>query len=101
MKVLQGILSESKDFYLDVKKKIEKKLVNLPVGSIKKRKISGREYYYLQYRKNRKIIHKYLGKIMPEAIAKQIRYRNVLKDELKKVNDALKIIRRSEGKKRG
>ena len=50
MKVLKGILSESKEYYLDIKKKIEGKLEKLPCGSIKKRKISGKKYYYLQYR---------------------------------------------------
>lgn len=102
MKVLlQGVLSESREYYLDVKKKIEKRLLNLPNGSIKEREISGKKYYYLQYRENKKIIQKYLGKVRPEAIIKQIKDRNVLKEELKKVNEALMIIRRSEGKKRG
>lgn len=101
MKVLQGILSESKGYYLDVKKKIVKRMVNLPKGSIKEREISGKKYYYLQYRKNKKIIQEYMGKIKPEAIIRQIKDRNILKKELKKVNEALKIIRRSEGKKRG
>lgn len=101
MKVLQGILSESKEYYLDVKKKIEKRLLNLPIGSIKERDISGKRYYYLQFRKDKKVIQKYLGKNKPEAIIRQTRERNVLKRELKKVNEALKIVKRSEGKKRG
>ena len=101
MKVLQGILSESKEYYLDVKKKIEKRLLNLPLGSIKEREISGKRYYYLQFRKDKKVIQKYLGKNKPEEIIRQIRERNVLKRELKKVSEALKIVKRSEGKKRG
>ncbi len=101
MKVLQGILSESKEYYLDVKKKIEKRLLNLPVGSIKEREISGKRYYYLQFRKDKKVIQKYLGKNKPEEIIRQIRERNILRGELKKVNEALKIVKRSEGKKRG
>lgn len=100
MKVLQGILSESKDYYLEAKKKIEEKLINLSRGSIKERKISGQKYYYLQYRKQKKVLQKYLGKNKPESILKQIKERSFLKSELKKVNEALKIIRRSEGRKR-
>ena len=100
MKVLQGILAESKEYYLNLKKGIEKKLLNLPVGSIKEREISGNKYYYLQYRKDKKVIQKYLGKIKPEAIIKQIKERKVLKAELKKVNAALGIVKRSEGRKR-
>lgn len=101
MKVLQGILSESKEYYLGLKKKIEKRLLNLTIGSIKEREISGKRYYYLQFRKDKKVIQKYLGKNKPEAIIRQIRERNVLKVELKKVKGALKIVKRSEGKKRG
>ena len=62
MKVLKGILSESKEYYLDVKKRIQKRLAKLPKGSIKKRNISGKRYYYIQIRKDKKIKHEYLGK---------------------------------------
>ncbi len=101
MKVLQGILSESKEYYLEIRKKIEKRLLILPKGSIKEREISGKKYYYLQYRKGKKIIQRYVGKVKPEAILKQIKERDILKGELKKVNEALKIIIRSEGRKHG
>jgi len=101
MKVLQGILSESKEYYLDARQKIERKLIDLPKGSVKEREIAGKKYYYLQYRKGRKIIQRYIGKVKPEAILKQIKERGLLKEELKKVNEALKIIRRSEGRKHG
>lgn len=100
MSILKGILSESKGHYLNVKKKIEGKLVSLPKGSIKERKISGRKYYYLQYRIGKKIVHKYLGKKRPEEILKQIQERKRLKAELKKIDEALKLLRRTEGKKR-
>ncbi|MDP2922482.1 MAG: hypothetical protein Q8O30_02015 [Candidatus Omnitrophota bacterium] len=99
MNILKGILSEGKEYYLDVKQKIEKKLAVLPRGSIKERKIAGQKYYYLQQRIGKKIIHKYLGKQKPESLIKQIKEREVLKAELKKVNDSLKIIRKSEGRK--
>lgn len=99
MNVLRGILSESKEYYLDVKNRIEKKIANLPKGNIKGRKISGKKYYYLQNRVNEKIVHKYLGKNRPEDIIKQIQQRKVLKAELKKVNEALKILKRSESRK--
>ena len=99
MNVLKGILSESKGYYLDAKNKIEKRLSKLPVGSIKERNISGRKYYYLQQRVGKKIVHKYLGYAKPEDILKQIKERNALKVELKKVNEALRILEKAEGKK--
>jgi hypothetical protein len=100
MKVLKSILSESKTYYLDTKKKIEGKLKSLPKGIVKKREIGGRIYYYLQYREGAKIVQKYIGKAKPEIMLKQIKERKSLKAELKKVIEALKIIRRSEGRKR-
>jgi hypothetical protein len=99
MKVLKGILSESKEYYLDAKEKIAEKLSSLPAGSIKERLISGKKYYYLQQRVRNKIVHKYLGRDRPEDLIKKINERKVLKDELKKINEALGILKRAEGKK--
>ena len=100
MSILKGILSESKEHYLNVKRKIEKKLAALPKGSVKERKISGRKYYYLQYRIGKKVVHKYLGRRSPDEILKHIQERKRLKAELKKVDEALKLLRKTEGKKR-
>ncbi len=99
MKILQGILSESKEYYIDVKRKIVSRLEHLPKGSIKERCISGKNYYYLQYRLGRKIVQKYLGKDRPENLIKQIKERRALQIELKKINEALKMLKRSEGRR--
>jgi len=101
MKVLQGILSESKEYYLQAREKIKRKLDNLPKGSVKERMIAGKKYYYLQQRVGKKVVHKYLGKKKPEEVARQIKERKVLGMELRKVNEALRIIRRSEGRRHG
>jgi len=101
MNVLKGILSESKEYYLDVKQRIEKKISILPQGSIKERLIGGRKYYYIQSRSGKKIVHKYLGKAKPEGLVKQLSERKSLKAELKKVNEALRMLNRTEGRKRG
>ena len=100
MKVLKGILSESEGYYLDVRRKIQKKLAGLPGGSIKEREISGQKYYYLQQRRGDKVVHQYLGKVKSTDLEKQIQMRKALKAELKKVNEALKILKRAKGKKR-
>ncbi len=99
MNVLKDILKESKRHYIEAKNKIEKKLSLLPKGSVKERKISGRKYYYLQYRVGKKIIQKYLGKVKPEKNVQQVRQRRLLKAELSKVVEALKLLKRSEGRK--
>ena len=101
MKVLQGILSESKEYYLEARDKIMKKLANLSQGSVKERMIAGKKYYYLQQRVGKKVVHKYLGKRRPEEVVNQIKERKALSVELRKVNEALKIIKRSEGRRHG
>ena len=99
MNILKGILSESKEYYLTTKDKIAKKLAGLPQGSIKERKIAGKIYYYLQHRIGKKVQHKYLGKNEPVDLLKQINERKALKVELKKVNEALRMLKKTEGRK--
>ncbi|MFH1359814.1 MAG: hypothetical protein ABIJ41_02110 [Candidatus Omnitrophota bacterium] len=100
MSVLKDILKESKQHYIEAKRKIEQKLSRLPQGSIKERVISGKKYYYLQYRKGEKVVQKYLGKIKPEKLMKELKEKRLFKSELQKVNEALKVLKRSEGRKR-
>ena len=92
MKVLKGILKDSKEYYEKERKLLEKELFRLPKGSIKKRKIGNNYYYYLQYRERKKVIHKYLGKLAPQKIIKEIERRHLLLNELQKVKDSLKLL---------
>lgn len=101
MIILKGILSDSRKHYQEARKKILKKLSSLPQGSVKKRNISGHKYYYLQKRLGEKVVHKYLGKQHPEKLIKDLKLRRSLKAELKKVDEALKMIRKAQGKKHG
>jgi hypothetical protein len=100
MDVLKGVLLESKKHYGDLEKRIEKELKSLPSGGVKKRQIARSIYYYLQERVGDKVVHKYLGKEKPEALLKQIARRRALKGELKKVREGLRLVRRTEGRKR-
>jgi len=103
MNVLKGILKESQEYYQRLQKEIKKKIEQLPKGSVKKRNINGKLYYYLQYRENSKIKHKYLGKIYPEKKAKELlevkKKIRKLKEELEKVKESIKILKRTERKK--
>ena len=101
MNILKGILSESSKYYIDSKRKIESKILELPQGSLKERKISGRKYYYLQSRVGEKIMQKYLGKDKPDNLIKQSAQRKALKSELKKVDQAIQVLKRVQGRKRG
>ena len=100
MEILKNILSESNGYYLNAKKTIEKQLKVLPKGSIKRRKISGKVYYYLQYRSGTRVIQKYLGRKRPDELINKINERKSLKLELKKVRESLKVIKRSQGRKK-
>jgi len=101
MSVLKGILSESQEYYLNIKDKISRKLSVLPKGSVKERNIAGKKYYYLQQRVSNKIVHKYLGKEKPEELIKRIHLRKSMQNELKKIEEALKMLKRSRGRSRG
>ena len=99
MDVLKGVLIEGKKHYSDLKDRIAKELKSLPSGSVKERRISGTVYFYLQKRIGDKIVHKYLGKEKPLVLLKQIAQRKALKEELKKVNEGLRVVRRAQGRK--
>ncbi len=89
---LKNVLKENLEYYKNQEKIIIGILSTLPKGRIKEKKINGDSYYYLQYRKGKKIIDKYLGKNYPEEISKQIKQRKKLEDELKEVRKAIKLL---------
>jgi len=95
MKILRGVLQESRDYYLSLEKQIEKKLACLPSGSIKRRRIGRKRYYYLQFRKGGRVVHEYLGKEEPKELLRDIDQRRLLARELKKVKEALAVLKKS------
>lgn len=90
---LKQLLQEKHSLYNKEKIKIEKELSKLPKGSITKRKIYHQYYYYLSFRKDGKVRHEYIGKTEPVKLAKQIDRRRQLEKELKKVKEALRMLR--------
>ena len=63
MRVIKSVLEEELHNSLRMKKVYEKALKKLPRGSLSKKNIKGRPYYYLNERKGSKVVSKYLGKI--------------------------------------
>lgn len=98
MKVLESILDDSREYYKNIQREIIKRLSKLPKGSIKKRKIRDRYYYYLQERIGEKIVHKYLGRSEPKDLIEKIRRRKMLKKELREIRLALKLLSKAKGK---
>src|SRR2546428_94911 len=92
MRVLKGVLSESWEYYQNLKSRIEKRLGALPQGSVKKRELSGRIYYYLQYRHGPKVVQKYMGKERPLKLEKMILERRALRQQLREVGQSLKLL---------
>jgi hypothetical protein len=100
MKVLKGILKESREYYKQTEAEIVRRLSRLPKGGIKRRKINKRIYYYLQYRKGSKVVHKYLGKKKPVDLARKLKERSNLEKELKKVMRSLEILKGAKRRRR-
>ncbi len=94
MGILKGMLKENQEYYRKTEREIIKRISHLPRGSIKKRKINKQNYYYLQFRRGAKVIHKYLGKERPIKIQDDLKKRKQLEGELKKVKKSLNLLKR-------
>ncbi len=92
MKVLKGILKDSLIYYQRLERDLIRRLGQLPKGSVKRREIKGRSYYYLQRREGSKVVHQYLGRKKPEALMKAVQERRQLRGELVKVRAALALL---------
>lgn len=100
MRVLKGILKESAEYYKSVEKELIDRISVLPKGSVKKRTISNKVYYYLQFRKKGKVIHKYIGKAKPEKLIRQLKERSQLERDLKKVRRSLALLKKLKRRKK-
>ena len=92
MRVLAGILKDSLRYYQRLERQLLRRGGKLPRGSVKRRRLKGRVYYYVQERRGAKIVHRYVGRQRPAALLKAIRERRMLKRELAKVRAALQLI---------
>lgn len=92
MRVLRSILKDSLRYYEGLRRSLQKRLGRLPSGSVKRRRLKGRIYYYLQERQGRKVVHRYLGRKKPAELISAVHERRVLRRELTKVEEALRLI---------
>lgn len=63
MEVLKSVLKEELKRLKDLCSQYFKNLDELPKGSLVRKKISGRIYYYLAHRKEKKVVFDYVGKL--------------------------------------
>lgn len=86
---LKNILKENLEFYFQREKEIVSILSSLPKGRIRGKKIKGDLYYYLQYRKEGRVVDEYIGKSVAEELLKSLQKRKALESELKKIREGI------------
>lgn len=98
MGVIKGVLREELDNSMRMQVDYQRELKKLPKGSLVKKRIKGRDYYYLLMRENGKVKFVYKGKVSGDEIKKykevkelRARYRNLLS----KVKKQVKFLRSS------
>ncbi len=103
MKVLKGVLKEELDNSLAMKKDYERELAKLPKGSLIKKKIRGREYFYVVRRDNGKVKFIYKGKVSEDRQRKyknakelRARYRKLLSEVKKQIRFLRSTLRGKE-----
>jgi len=89
---IKGVLREELQNSERMKFRYEEELAALPKGSLVKRIIKGKPYYYLVYREGHKVRSEYRGKSSPEEIAlyrnaktKRAQYRSQLSKVKKQI----------------
>lgn len=92
MAFIYGVLKEEYDRMIEKKDDYEKKLSELPKGSLVKKQINGRSYNYLMFREDKKVITKYIKKEDFDTVKEQLERRKKIKSSLKSINEDLKII---------
>jgi hypothetical protein len=94
--VIQQVLEESQDYYLDYQRKLIGELLISPVGSIKRKKGWGGWFLYLHKRAGQKFEDIYLGSEgdpVVQRIVEKINNRKRLISELRSTKNALKLLK--------
>lgn len=101
--LIKSVLREELENSLQMQKNYERELAKLPRGSLVRRLIRGREYYYLIYREDGQFRSLYRGKVSDEEIEKyrhakefRAKYRNLLSRVKKQVRFIRSTLRGKE-----
>ena len=105
MRVIRGVLREELDNSLRMQKGYQRQIRKLPKGSLVKKTIRGRAYYYLAVREGGRVRFTYQGKLTQAQIdrhKKIVRNRARYRKLLSEVNSQIRFLRRAlRGKKPG
>ena len=95
MAAIEQVLNEEYDRLIRVQGAIKNELAELPNEYISTKKISGRNYYYLQKREGSKVSSKYIPSSDVEDWATRIKRRKQLEEQLKDIESILKKLKRA------
>jgi len=93
MENLRKLLKQQHSLYNTSQLKLEKEIATLIKGTVVKRHLNGKIYFYLCYRQGKSVRNKYLSAVRPVKIVKEIEKRRKLIKELREVKKALKMLR--------
>ena len=98
MSVLEEVLLEEYNRSIRIKKALIAEQNSLPKGSIQIKHIANKDYYYLMYRKNGKVISRYIKSAEFESLSASINKRKENEQALKELNKSIKQIEKALGK---
>jgi len=85
MGVIKGVLKEELENSIRLKDGYKKALKKYPGGSIVKKRIRGRDYYYLAFREGRKIKFVYKGKSLSKEFMAELKKSKDMRKKYKKL----------------
>ncbi len=94
MSILDHVLQEEYERSERIKKAMEEELSHLQKGYISKKRISSKDYFYLQKREGSKIIGKYIAPEDLPNIIKEVEKRRQLEKSIKDLERNMKKLRR-------
>lgn len=94
MSVLDDVFEEEKERLLRMQKAMEKELEALPKGYLSKKKIAGKEYYYLQHREGSKMKGSFVPAADVDNIRAQVDRRRQLQASLRECRDSIRKLER-------
>lgn len=97
MSILDEVLIEEYERSERIKQMYMEKLRDLPKGSLSRKIISGKEYYYLQYREGDKVKGEYVQNDQVELLQKQIEDRRRYQKGIRRIEADQKKIRKAVG----
>lgn len=97
MPILKNALEEEYQRSLRVTAALEREVAALPKGSIRKRTISGHEYYYLQWREGPRVKSRYVKRDEVEELQRQLDLRKSHVEALKEQKESRRLIERALG----